>query len=101
MQGEIEKLVLVLNVNHVWFLKNRKLGSSFVHFVGFHPGEKSCWKANQLLVTLDEYFFCRAFGEQQEEESNSVGGDSLGGALAEYNMQVCRDMRTLSLRLAR
>merc|ERR1712088_40290 len=29
----------------------------------------------------------RAFGEQQEEESNSVGGDSLGGALAEYNMQ--------------
>ena len=46
----------------------------------------------KLLVTLDEYFFCRAFGEQQEEESNSVGGDSLGGALAEYNMQVCKDL---------
>ena len=43
-------------------------------------------------VALDEYFFCRAFGEQQEEESNSVGGDSLGGALAEYNMQVCKEL---------
>ena len=51
---------------------------------------KSFW--NKLLDTLDEYFSSRAFGEQQEEESNSVGGDSLGGALAEYNMQVCKDL---------
>ena len=63
MQGEMNKLVLV-------------------------PCNKSYWKANKLLVTLDEYFFYRAFGEQEEEESNSIGGDSLGGALAEYNMQV-------------
>ena len=88
MQGESDKLVLVKSFNHVWFLKNSKLGSSFVHVVGSLPGNKSYWKANKVLVTLDEYFLCRAFGEQ-EEESNSVGGDSLGGALAEYNMQVC------------
>ena len=33
-------------------------------------------------------FLCRAFGEQ-EDEGNSVGSNSLGGALADYNMQVC------------
>ena len=32
-------------------------------------------------------FLCRAFGEQ-EDEGNSVGSNSLGGALADYNMQV-------------
>ena len=92
MQGESDKLGLVLNVNHVWFLKNSRLGSSFVNVVGSLPGNKSYWKAIKLLLTLDEYFLCRAFGEQQEEENNSVGGDSLGGALAEYNMQVCKDL---------
>ena len=79
-----------LSFNHVWFLKNRKLESSFVHVFGSLPGNKSYW--NKLLVTHDEYFSSRAFGEQEEEVSNSVGGDSLGGALAEYNMQVCKDL---------
>ena len=72
------------------FSRIRSLGSSFVHVVGSLPGNKSYW--NKLLVTLDEYFSSRAFGEQEEEVSNSVGGDSLGGALAEYNMQVCKDL---------
>ena len=70
------------------FSRIGSLGSSFVHVVGSLPSNKSYWRGNKLLLTLDEYFLCRAFGEQQEEESNSVGGDSLGGALAEYNMQV-------------
>ena len=38
-------------------------------------------------VTSTPGFLCRAFGEQ-EDEGNSVGSNSLGGALADYNMQV-------------
>ena len=40
-------------------------------------------------------FFCRAFGEQ-EDEGNSVGSNSLGGALADYNMQV-RNTKNLTV----
>ena len=71
---------VIFTVGFVWFGCGPFLVSTYLV-------RKVMLKERIKGLYLQMIFYYRAFGEQ-EDDVNSVGSNSLGGALADYNMQV-------------